>query len=87
MDQDNTGLDYLKVDHPAQKSFAEHQSTVTENATETLAEDPHPARRERSSTDSTKSGHDNKTSTGKGLRPCLFPSSKIPSHPKEAHAT
>ncbi|KAF9377016.1 Reticulon-like protein [Podila verticillata] len=63
MDQDNTVHDYLKVDHPAQKSFAEHQSTVTENAAGTLTEDPHPARRERSSTDSTKSGHDNKTST------------------------
>ncbi|KAG0026552.1 Reticulon-like protein [Podila clonocystis] len=62
MDQDNTGLDYLKVDHPAQKSFAEHQSTVTENAG-TLIEDNTPARRERSSTDSTKSGHDNKTTT------------------------
>ncbi|KAF9425978.1 Reticulon-like protein [Podila epigama] len=60
MDQD-TGLDYLKVDHPAvQKPFVEHQSTVTENAAESAPEDTTPARRERSSTDSSKSGLDAK---------------------------
>ncbi|KAG0332151.1 reticulon-like protein of the endoplasmic reticulum [Podila humilis] len=64
MDQDNSSLDYLKVDHPAvQKPFAEHQSTVTENAAAADSHDTTPARRERSSTDSTKSSHDHKTAS------------------------
>ncbi|GJJ76010.1 hypothetical protein EMPS_08368 [Entomortierella parvispora] len=48
MAQQHDSLDYLKVDHPHQEpTFAEHQSTVTENAPETVH-----ARRERSSSDS-----------------------------------
>ncbi|KAG0050842.1 Reticulon-4 [Gryganskiella cystojenkinii] len=48
MAQQHEGLDYLQVDHPHQEAtFAEHQSTVTENAPEAT-----PARRERSSSDS-----------------------------------
>jgi len=55
--QHHEGLDYLQVDHPHQEpTFAEHQSTVTENAPETI-----PARRERSSSDS----GDNKNKTDK----------------------
>jgi len=59
MSQDNTGLDYLQVEHPQsidakQKPFAEHQSTITENATESDVADPSPAPRDRSSSDAPK---------------------------------
>lgn len=59
MSQDNTGLDYLQVEHPLsndaiQKPFAELQNTVTENATESEAADPSPAPRDRSSSDAPK---------------------------------
>ncbi|KAG0050201.1 reticulon-like protein of the endoplasmic reticulum [Gryganskiella cystojenkinii] len=55
MEHDNTGLDYLQVDHPVSiDALQKHQSTVTENATESQPTDPAPAPRDRSSSDAPK---------------------------------
>ncbi|KAG0274872.1 reticulon-like protein of the endoplasmic reticulum [Linnemannia exigua] len=60
--QHDSTLDYL-VDQtvPQKQTFAEHQSTVTENAAETTPIHPTPTRRDRSSSDSP----DNKPSNDK----------------------
>ncbi|KAF9147602.1 hypothetical protein BG015_010730, partial [Linnemannia schmuckeri] len=52
--QQDPSLAYLQVDQtvPQQKTFADHQSTVTENAAESSPILPTPARRDRSSSDS-----------------------------------
>lgn len=54
-------LAYLQVDQtvPQQKTFAEHQSTVTENASESSPIQPTPAPRDRSSSDSPDNKHSN----------------------------
>ncbi|KAF9130921.1 hypothetical protein BGX30_013300 [Mortierella sp. GBA39] len=59
----NPSLNYLQADQtvPQQKTFDEHQSTVTENASESSPIQPIPAPRDRSSSDSP----DNKLPTNK----------------------
>ncbi|KAG0252633.1 reticulon-like protein of the endoplasmic reticulum [Mortierella polycephala] len=59
--QDGTGLDYLPVDSLQKQVYPEQtQNTMTENVAEPTLVDPIPARRERSSSDSTE-----KTKAGK----------------------
>ncbi|KAG0286492.1 reticulon-like protein of the endoplasmic reticulum [Linnemannia gamsii] len=57
--QHDPALIYHQVDQtvPQQKTFAEHQSTVTENAAESSPIHPIPARRDRSSSDSPDNKH------------------------------
>ncbi|KAF9903806.1 reticulon-like protein of the endoplasmic reticulum [Linnemannia zychae] len=61
--QHDSTINYLPTDQtvPQKETFAEHQSTLTENAAETSPIHPTPARRDRSSSDSP----DNKHSTDK----------------------